>query len=428
MHRVVISGLGVVSPLGIGKEHFWNGLVAGRSATKHLSQVTSCQLFEGFDFASQVIAEVDDFDPTTFQLPREVYQQDRYVQFALAGALQALQDAQLDVKQVNGERFGIALSTAICGTRRMEEEFIKVTDRGREPIDPSKVGYDLFLASMSNTPAIILSALTGAQGPCTTLSTGCIGGLDAIGYAYESIHYGDADIMIAGASEAPITPITIAAFEVIHCLTRRHNQQPQQASRPFDKQRDGFTLAEGCGIVILEELEHALQRGAPIYAEITGFANTCNALHMTDLLSDGADLARAMHMAITESAIKPEEITFVNAHASSTPQNDSCETSALKLALGEQAYRIPVNATKSMHGHALASASAMEVVVCALSFAHAYVHPTINYTYPDPECDLDYVPNQGREWTGDVLLTDASGFSGLHTAMVMRRPPAGGER
>ncbi len=425
MHRVVISGLGVVSPLGIGKENFWNGLVAGKSATKHLSQVTSCQLFKNFDFASQVIAEVEDFDPEALRLPKDVCQRDRYVQFALAGALQALQDAQLDVKQVDSERFGIALSNAICGTRRMEEEFIKVTDFGRESIDPTKVGQDLFLASMSNTPAIILAAFTGAQGPCTTLSTGCIGGLDAIGYAFESISYGDADIMIAGASEAPITPVTIAAFEVIHCLTRRHNQRPQQASRPFDSMRDGFTLAEGCGMVVLEELEHARRRGAPIYAEITGFANTCNALHMTDLLSDGTDLARAMQQAIAQSSIEPTEISFVNAHASSTQQNDSCETSALKLALGEHAYHIPVNATKSMLGHALASASAMEVVACALSFAHAFIHPTINHEFPDPQCDLDYVPHQGREWTGDVLLTDASGFSGLHTAMIMRKPPAG---
>lgn len=427
MRRVVISGLGVISPLGIGKENFWNGLVAGRSATKHLSQVTSCQLFEEFDFTSQVIAEVEGFDPEAFKLPKDVYQQDRYIQFALAGALQALQDAQLDVKQVDSERFGIALSTAICGTRRMEEEFIKVTNRGRERIDPTKVGFDLFLASMSNTPAIILSSLTGAQGPCTTLSTGCIGGLDAIGYAFESIYYGDADIMIAGASEAPITPITIASFEVIHCLTTRHNQQPERASRPFDHMRDGFTLAEGCGIVVLEELEHARRRGAPIYAEITGFANTCNALHMTDLLSDGADLARAMQLAICQSEIEPTEITFVNAHASSTRQNDSCETSALKLALGEHAYHIPINATKSMLGHALSSASAMEVVVCALSFAHAFVHPTINLEYRDPQCDLDYVSERGRKWDDDVLLTDASGFSGLHAAMVMCKPPLGVE-
>src|SRR5437667_147187 len=207
MQRVVISGLGVVSPLGIGKENFWNGLIAGQSATKHLSEVTSCKLFESFDFTSQVIAEVEGFDPEAFKLPKDVYQQDRYIQFALAGALQALQDAHLDVRQVDSERFGIALSTAICGTRRMEEEFINVTNYGRESIDPTKVGQDLFLASMSNTPAIILSALTGAQGPCTTLSTGCIGGLDAIGYAFESIYFGDADIMIAGASESPITPI-----------------------------------------------------------------------------------------------------------------------------------------------------------------------------------------------------------------------------
>ncbi|GHO50250.1 beta-ketoacyl-[acyl-carrier-protein] synthase family protein [Ktedonospora formicarum] len=426
MRKVVLTGLGVVSPLGIGKEQYWQGLSSGKSATKHLSEVTSCQLFENFQFSSQVISEADRFDPTQSGLPREVQKLDRFIQFAVAGALQAVEDAQLDVKAIDHDRAGIALSTAICGTRQMESEFIKVTNLGREEIDPAKVNPDLYLASMSNTPGILISALMELQGPCVTLSTGCIGGLDAIGYAFEAIQNGDADIMLTGASEAPITPVTIASFEVIHCLSQRHNNQPQHASRPFDAQRDGFVLAEGCGILVLEEMEHAKKRGAHIYAEIAGFSNTSNALHMTDLLSDGDDLSRAINNAIEQSGIKPTDIDYINAHASSTRQNDTCETSAIKLSLGDHAYNVPINGTKSMQGHALSAASALEVITCALSIERKYIHPTINYEERDPECDLDYVPNQGRPWDGDTILTNASGFAGLHASMVIRS--ASGEK
>jgi 3-oxoacyl-(acyl-carrier-protein) synthase len=420
MRKVVLTGLGVISPLGIGKENFWQGVSSGRSATKHLSNVTSCQLFKGFDFSSQVISEVSDFDPAKLGLSSEIQKQDRFIQFAVAGAYQAVQDAQLDLNAVERERAGIAIATAICGTRMMESEFIKVTDNGKNAIDPTKVSPELYLASMSNTPCMLVSALMGLQGPCVTLSTGCIGGLDAIGYAYETIRDGDADIMLTGASEAPITPITIASFEIIHCLSQRHNDQPERASRPFDKQRDGFVLAEGCGIFVLEEMEHAKQRGAHIYAEIAGFSNTSNALHMTDLLSDGDDLARAMSNALAESGLEPADVDMVHAHASSTPQNDICETSAIKMALGDRAYEIPVNGTKSMEGHALSAASAIEIATCALSFERGFIHPTINYDEPDPQCDLDYVPNEGRSWNGEVILTNASGFAGLHASMVLK--------
>jgi 3-oxoacyl-(acyl-carrier-protein) synthase len=423
MRRVALTGLGVISPLGIGKDAFWEGLAAGRSATKSLSDVSSCDLYDGFEFASAVIAEVPDFDPERLGLPPEVRRLDRYIQFAVAGARQAIDDAALAVRELDRTRFGIALSTAICGTRQMEAEFIAVTECGRAAIEPSRVGPDLYLASMSNTPSVILSSITGAQGPCLTLSTGCIGGLDAIGYAFEAIHYGEADVMLAGASEAPITPITTASFEIIQCLSRRHNDRPWAASRPFERQRDGFVLAEGCGVVVLEELEHARARGARIYAELTGFSQASNALHMTDLLSDGHDLARTMTEALAQSAISAEQVDHVNAHGSSTPQNDRCETGALLMALGEHARRIPINSTKSMTGHPLSAASALEIVGCALAFEHRYVHPTINYEEPDPACDLDYVPNQGRAWQGAVILSDASGFSGLHATLVLRTPP-----
>lgn len=418
MRRVVITGLGVISPLGIGLDAFWEGLREGRSATRHLSKVTSCDLYSGFDFESQVVGEVEDFDPTP--LPLEVRKLDRYIQFAVAGALQALADAGLQSPVPDADRFGISLATAICGTRQMESEFIAVTDEGRTPIDPTKAGYDLYFASMSNTPSMLLAAMTGAHGPCLTLSTGCIGGLDAIGYGYETIRYGEADMMLAGASEAPITPITTAAFEIINCLATRFNDRPEAASRPFDAQRDGFVLAEGCGVVVLEEYEHAVARGARIYAEVTGFSLGCNALHMTDLLTDGEDLARTMVDALAQGETAPTAVDHVNAHGSSTRQNDACETGALVLALGDHAAQIPINSTKSMTGHPLAAASAQEIVACALAFQHGYVHPTINYEEPDPACHLDYVPNEGRDWSGEVILSDASGFSGLHASIVLR--------
>jgi len=420
VRRVAVTGLGVLSPVGIGKDAFWRSLAAGRSATKALSDVVSCGLYDNFEFDSRVIAEVEDFDPVSAGLPPEVAKLDRYIQFAVAGALQALADAALDPAATDRDRLGISLSTAICGTRQMESEFLAVTDRGRLPVDPTKAGPDLYLASMSNTPSVVLAAIIGAHGPCLTLSTGCVGGIDAIGHGYESIAYGEADVILAGASEAPITPITSASFEIINCLSRGHNDRPDKASRPFDRLRDGFVLAEGCGIVVLEELDHATARGAEVYAEITGFSLGCNALHMTDLLSDGADLARTMTEALKHSKLDPDRVSHVNAHGSSTPQNDSCETRALVHALGERARAVPVNSTKSMTGHPLSAASAQEIIACALAFRHGYVHPTANYEVPDPECDLDYVPNTGRPWTGEVILSDASGFSGLHAAIVLR--------
>ncbi|MFF7933182.1 beta-ketoacyl synthase N-terminal-like domain-containing protein [Streptomyces sp. NPDC007940] len=425
MREVVVTGLGVVSPAGTGKQAFWDTVSAGKSVTKSLSDITSSTLFKSFEFASDAVAEVPDFEEQLPALPPEVRRLDRYVQFAVVAALQAVRDAGLEAGGHTPERTGISLSTAICGTPKMEEEFLAVTDEGRLPIDPAKAGRDLYLASMSNTPGAVLSALLNAQGPCVTLSTGCIGGIDAVGHAFETIAHGDADIMIAGASEAPITPVTVASFEIINCLSRAHRDRPETASRPYDADRDGFVLGEGCGVVVLEEREHALRRGATPYLQIAGFSHSSNAIHMTDLLSDGADLTRAMSQAIERSGVRPGDIDHVSSHGSSTRQNDTCETSALKLALGERALQVPVNSAKSMLGHALAAASAMEIVLCALAAEHSYVHPTANYENPDPSCDLDYVPGTGRPWDGELILKDASGFAGLHAAMVARAERAG---
>ncbi len=361
--RVVITGLGVVSPVGIGKEKFWQNLLDGVSGACTLDQVTCCSLFGHHEFGAQVVCEVTDFHPEEHHVPPRYQQQDRFIQFALAAAHQAVEDAQLDLD--DRSYAGVALASAICGTQTVDTEFVKVTEMGTQPIRSEGVSPHFYSALMGNSPAIALASHFGLQGECVTLSTGCIAGADAVSYACESIMCGDHDIMLAGASEAPISPITIASFDIINCLSHR-NEEPSSASRPFCASRDGFVLSEGCGIVVLEELEHALKRHAPIYAEICGWSVTEHAAHMTDMSVEGQDLARAMIGALQSAQLSAEDVDFVNAHGTSTPQNDICETQAIKSALGSHAYTIPVNSAKSMVGHALAAASAVEIVACAI--------------------------------------------------------------
>lgn len=414
--RVVITGLGVISPVGIGKEAFWQNLLAGVSGAIPLDRVTCCSLFRFPPFQARVICEATDFDSVQQWVPPEYQHMDRFIQFALAGAQQAVYDARLEVADPG--RVGVSLATAICGTQSLDREFTSVTDMGNQSVRAHGVSPHLYSAAMGNSAAIAVASYHGFQGECVTLSTGCIAGVDAIGYAYESIVCGDHDVMVAGASEAPITPITIAAFDIIHCLSH-HNEEPAKASRPFCSSRDGFVLSEGCGIVVLESLEHALNRNAHIYAEITGWSVAEHATHMTDMSVEGRDLAQAMVRAMEYADLLPEEVDFVNAHGTSTPQNDIRETQAIKAALGPRAYAIPINSTKSMLGHSLAAASALEVIACAMSLQEQKLHPTINYDDPDPACDLDYVPQIPRSQRVRSLLTTASGFSGLHAALAM---------
>jgi 3-oxoacyl-(acyl-carrier-protein) synthase len=417
MRRVVITGLGVVSPVGIGKEIFWHNLLRGVSGATNLDNVTCCNLFGPHEFGAQVVCEVSDFDPRIHHVPIAYHEADRFIQFAFAAAHQAFHDAHLDRDSWDALRVGITLANAICGTQTLDFEFTKATNGGKDHFHSEGVSPYLYMAAMGNSAALAVGSHYGFQGECTTLSTGCIGGLDAISYAYENIAFGDHDVMLVGASEAPITPITIAAFDIINCLS--HHTNPVSASRPFSGDRDGFVLSEGCGIVVLEELEHALRRKAPIYAEITGCDVTEHAMHMTDMSPEGCDLARAINGALANAHLTPDNIDFVNAHGTSTPQNDYYETLALKESLGKRAYSIPINSTKSMVGHALAAASAIEVVACAMSIQSQHIHPTINLHDPDPRCDLDYVPHHSRLHDMERLLTTASGFSGLHAAMII---------
>jgi len=413
--RVVITGVGVISPNGIGKDNVWHAMSKGISAVK---------LVDGFDvsmFNTKIAAEVRDFDPFKLGLTHEdAVRMDRYVQFGVACGDMALEDSGLDLSKENTERIGVCLANAICGTKYMEEEFALVTDDGKNPIDPSKVRPDLYDAAMFNTPSIEISARFGLKGICNTLSTGCTAGTDSLGFALETIQDGDQDIMFAGAAEAPITPVTFGSFDVVNVLSV-HNDNPQSASRPFDKKRDGFVLSEGAGILILEELNHALKRNAHIYAEVIGFGTSCNAFHMTDLPSDGTAMANCINLALKDAGMKPQGVDYINAHGSSTRMNDIFETSAYKMVFGDYAYKLPASSLKSMIGHPLAAANAIELVVCSMIFQKDILPPTINQEEKDPLCDLDYIPNVARAKRVNTILKTSSGFSGIHSSLILKR-------
>jgi beta-ketoacyl-acyl-carrier-protein synthase II len=413
--RVVITGVGVISPNGIGKENAYNAMVRGKSAVKKVDS------FDVSIFNTKIAAEVRDFDPFKLGLShQEVMRMDRYVQFGVVCGDMAIKDSGLDFNKEDTARVGVCLANAICGTKYMEEEFALVTDDGKKPIEPAKVRPDLYDAAMFNTPSIELSARYKLQGICNTLSTGCTAGTDSLGFGLETIQDGEQDIMICGAAEAPITPITFGAFDVVSVLSVK-NDEPEKASRPFDKKRDGFVLSEGAGILILEELGHALSRNARIYAEVIGFGTSCNAFHMTDLPADGSAMANCIKLALEDASVRPDEIDYINAHGSSTRMNDIFETSAYKMILGDHAYKLPISSLKSMIGHPLAAANAIELVVCMMIYEKGLLPPTINQEEKDPLCDLDYIPNQARKAQVNTILKTSSGFSGIHSSLILRR-------
>ena len=413
--RVVITGIGVISPNGIGKDNAYQAFISGKSGVK---------LVDGFDvsiFNTKIAAEVRDFDPFKFGLTHdEVMRMDRYVQFAVCAAKMAIEDSKLNFSKENPEVIGVSLANAICGTKYMEEEFALVTNDGKEPIDPSKVRPDLYDSSMFNTPSIEISSRYGLKGICNTISTGCTAGTDSLGYALEAIQDDELDIMIAGAAEAPITPITFGAFDVVNVLSVR-NDCPEKASRPFDNKRDGFVLSEGAGILILEELKHALKRNAHIYAEVIGFGTSCNAYHMTDLPADGTAMANCISLALKDAEIKPQDIDYINAHGSSTRMNDIFETSAYKMVFGNGAYKLPISSLKSMIGHPLAAANAIELTIVSMIFGKNILPPTINQEENDPQCDLYYIPNQAIQKKVNTIIKTSSGFSGIHSSLVLKR-------
>ncbi|WP_189532434.1 beta-ketoacyl-[acyl-carrier-protein] synthase family protein [Paludibacterium paludis] len=414
--RVVVTGLGVVAPNGLGHREFWNNCMAGRPGIRKITA------FPTDGLTAKIAGIVEGFTPGDWRIPKALADRtDRYVHFAMAASAMAVEHARLDAGTLAGERTGVCIATAIAGTPYMERVFLASTERATGPVDSHAVPADLYLNAGFNGATSAVAGHYGAAGPVMSLATGCTAGLDALGYALDCIRAGDADIMLAGASEAPLTPLAMAAFDVIGALTNSRNDCPERASRPFDKTRDGFVLGEGSGVLVLESYEHARARGARILAELSGFGSTCNAYHMTDLPPDGEALCRAAALAVEDAGISPEAIDHVNAHGSSTPQNDANESFALVKLMGDHAKTIPVCSLKSMNGHALSAANAIEAVACVLSLMHQEVPPTINYEEPDPDCFLDYVPNIGRKASMDHVLKTASGFSGIHSAVVFRR-------
>lgn len=413
--RVVITGLGVVAPNGVGSKAFAQALWQGKSAVGRIS------CFDPSRHASQIAAECRAFVPQDAGITEAMLEQDdRIVHLALAGAREAVEDAHLDVAREDPKRLGVSIANAVTGTKRMAEHFAVITEGGLEPIHPAQTHPFLHRAATFNTPSAAVASHLKTEGTCASMITGCTGGNDSLGFALDAIRRGEADVMIAGASEAPITPLVVACFDVIGALSKR-NDEPLRASRPFDRGRDGFVLGEGAGIVVLEEMEHARRRGAHIYCELSGFGTCCNAYHMTDLPAEGKALSRSVTLALADAACPVERVDYVNAHGSSTRQNSICETNAIKAALGQKAYETPVSSIKSMIGHALAAANALEAVACALAFEQNMLPPTINLDDPDPACDLDYIPHVAREWLGNTIISLSSGFGGIHSTIVLQR-------
>jgi len=415
-NRVVITGLGVVAPNGVGIEEFWRNAIAGVSGIEAYDWGR-----EVFGFKSRVMGRVKNFDPASHGITeRQRAGHGRYLQFALAAARMAVKDAALPVESLERSRFGVSIASAIADAAAMETNLLLLTDNGRSPVDAAWVGEGSFDAFDFGLAASALARQYGAEGSVSNLSTGCTAGLDALGFAMERIRNGEADVMLAGASEAPLCPLSIGSFEALGALSTRAVDEAHRASTPFSGERDGFVIAEGCGILVLESLEHAQRRGATIYAELAGYASVNNAYHMTDLPPEGEALARCIELALADAGVGTDEVDHISAHGSSTPQNDANETGAIKAVFGERAPQIAINSLKSMTGHALAAANAVESVALSLEIKHQQVHPTINYRVADPQCDLDYVPNHARASRIRHALKLSSGFSGIHSVIVMR--------
>ncbi|GHI10380.1 beta-ACP synthase [Streptomyces cellostaticus] len=412
MRRVVITGIGVVAPGGVGTAKFWSLLTEGRTATRRIT------LFDAATFRSRIAAEAD-FDPADHGFaPDEARRLDRIAQFALVAAREAVADSGLALA-AEGERTGVTLGTAVGCSTGLDEVYGHVSESGsRWLLDHTRAEARLGDYLVPSSVAAEVARDAGALGPVAVVSTGCTSGLDALGHAVELIREGSADIMVAGASEAPITPITLASFDAIRATSAR-NDEPGTASRPYDRTRDGFVLGEGSAVLVLEEHDRAVRRGARIYAEVAGFATRSNAYHMTGLRLDGGEMAEAIRIALDEARLNATDVDYVNAHGSGTKQNDKHETAAFKTSLGQHAHRVPVSSIKSMIGHSLGAIGALEIAASALAIAHDTVPPTANLHEPDPACDLDYTPLTAREQRTDTVLSVGSGFGGFQSAMVL---------
>ncbi|MBA7510015.1 3-oxoacyl-[acyl-carrier-protein] synthase 2 [subsurface metagenome] len=407
--RVVITGYGVISPIGIGADDFWNSLVSGKSGISRIST------FDTSQFSTQIGAEVKNFQPEKYIDKKKIRKMDRFSQLAFAAAKIAIEDAKLDMKKEDPFRAGVIVGSGIGGLSTVAAEHKVLLEKG-----PRRVSPFMIPMLITNIAAGEIAIAHNIQGPNYSLSSACATSNHTIGDALRLIHYGDADVIIAGGSEAAVTPLGLAGFCSARALSTR-NDDPEHASRPFDKERDGFVMGEGAGIVILELLEHALSRGVTIRAELIGYGATNDAYHITAPSPDGQSAARAMSNALADGGVKPEEVDYINAHGTSTPLNDKVETLAVKKVFGDYAYKIPISSSKSMIGHLLGAAGVVELIATILSMEKEMLPPTINYEFPDPECDLDYVPNKARPKKINVALSNSLGFGGHNATLVVRK-------
>ena len=417
--RVVITGLGALTPVGNSTEEFWTALKQGKSGIGPITKfdVTEKAASGEFKYVTRIAGEVRNFDETKYVDKKEARRLDPYLKYAIATSAMAVEDAALDTAKVDSTRFGVLIGSGIGGISTLIEGQKVLDDPKRGPDRVSPFIIPMLIVNMA---AGLVSMRFGAKGPNSSVVTACATGNHSIGDAYKIIERGDADVMIAGGAEAIIVPITIAGFCSMKAMSTR-NDEPQKASRPFDAARDGFVCGEGAGIVVLESLEHALERDARIYAEVVGYGMTGDAHHMTAPDPDGDGATRAMQMALKDAAVDPSVVGYINAHGTSTPYNDKFETIAIKRVFGDHARRLAVSSTKSMTGHLLGAAGGIEAIATTLALHHGMLPPTINYETPDPDCDLDYVPNQARKVDVEYALSNAFGFGGTNATLLFRR-------
>jgi 3-oxoacyl-[acyl-carrier-protein] synthase II len=406
--RVVVTGMGVISPVGNDVQTFWNALIEGKSGIRVIDR------FDVSEYPTKIAGMVEGFNPEDFIDKKEAKRMDRFAQFAVACALMAKNDAGLEITPENAERIGVYIGSGIGGLHTLMEQHQILLEKG-----PRRVSPFLIPMMISDMASGQVSIILGAKGPNSSPISACATGTNAIGDAFKIIERGHADVMFTGGSEATIHPIALAGFSAARALSQR-NDEPERASRPFDRDRDGFVMGEGAGVLVLEALDHALARGAKIYAEIIGYGMSGDAYHITQPAPEGEGAARAMREALRDAGIEPSEVDYINAHGTSTDFNDKFETSAIKKAFGDAAYKVAISSTKSMTGHLLGAAGAIEAVASILAIKHDIIPPTINYENPDPDCDLDYVPNVARRTKVEVAMSNSLGFGGHNASIIFK--------
>ena len=405
--RVAVTGIGLVTPVGVGNDVTWQAVCEGRSGVHRITK------FDPTEHKTQIAAEINGFDPELYMNAKEARKTDTFIQYAVTAAKFALEDSGLEITEELSPRMGTIIGSGIGGMETYVNTVLMMNEKG-----PGRLSPFFITNIINNMAAGYVSIFFNAKGPNCCTTTACAASAHAIGYAAQAIRNGEADAMFAGGTEAPVIPLTFAGFNAMRALSTR-NDEPSKASRPFDKERDGFIIGEGSGMLILEELESAKKRGAHIYAEIVGYGMSSDASHITAPSLDGPE--RCMKAALHDGEVNPDEVDYINAHGTSTPLNDANETNAIKQVFGERAYKIPVSSTKSMTGHLLGAAGAVEAAFSVLALEHGILPPTINYEFPDPECDLDYVPNQAREAGIRTVLSNSFGFGGTNASLIFRK-------